>query len=86
MTSRNYGRLAFRHEGPELVAYYAKSETMNGAQRLGAIHFNLIVSKPHLRKKFISLMKDVVAEVMWELCNENVEWRQPIPPPAHEQH
>jgi hypothetical protein len=77
------GRLALRVEGKEWVAYYALTGTMDGALRLASIQMQAIA--PAARKEeFITLMKNVVADLLEDITNSRPGWSEPQSAPEHE--
>jgi len=46
------GRLAMRHEGTNWNAYYASTETMEGAILLGSIAMRFIINNPKHERGF----------------------------------
>ena len=78
------GRLAMRAEGDTWRAYYALTDTMDGALVLGAVAMRL-VAEPKRRDQFIAFMRDVVADIIEESTGTRPQW--PEPPqtaPEHE--
>jgi hypothetical protein len=78
------GRLAFRTEGENWVAYFAKQGTMDGALFLGAIKMMLIEQRPDRKQQFQYLMRDCFADTCEELFGVRPAWRDPIAAPEHE--
>ncbi len=67
------GRLALRVEGDLWVAYYAMSNTMEGALFLGSIRLAFV--QDDLRKQtFMELMKEAVGDMLEASTGERVEW------------
>lgn len=78
------GRLAFRVEGDTWRAYYALTETMDGAIPLASIAMRF-VQDPGRKDRFIALMRDAVADLIEESTGTRPQW--PDPPqtaPEHE--
>jgi hypothetical protein len=78
------GRLAMRAEGDTWLAYYALTDTMDGALVLGSVAMRL-VAEPKRRDQFIAFMRDVVADIIEESTGTRPQW--PDPPqvaPEHE--
>lgn len=78
------GRLAMRHEGKWWNAYYAQTDTMQGAILLGSvgIHF---VETPERRDQFIAFMREAVADIIEETSGTRPRWPEgPQPAPEHE--
>jgi len=76
------GRLAFRMEGANWVAYYAQQGTMKDAIFLGAILLKH-VDRPDRKKQFQDLMREF-ADTCEELFGARPSWRDPIAAPEHE--
>ena len=78
------GRLAFRVEGDTWRAYYALTETMDGALVLGSIAMRF-VQDPKRRDQFIAIMREAVADVIEESTGTRPQWPEPPQPaPQHE--
>lgn len=77
------GRLAFREEGNLWVAYFAKSDSMEGATVLGAISMKLVQNKKR-RREFMELMKHCFSDVTEELFGQRAHWQKERPAPEHE--
>lgn len=80
---KEMGRLAFREEGRNWVAYYATTDSMVGAIFLGSIAMKLVQNKKR-RNEFIELMKHCFADAAEELFGSRPVWRKPRPAPEHE--
>jgi hypothetical protein len=81
---RKIGRLAFRVEGDTWRAYYALTETMDGAIPLGSVAMRF-VQTPARRDQFIAFMREAVADLIEESTGTRPQW--PDPPqraPEHE--
>ena len=78
------GRLALRHEGANWNAYYARTHTMDGALFLGSIAMAAVDEKPDRREAFLSLMRDVVSDLIEAKAGIRPRWLGPTPAPAHE--
>jgi hypothetical protein len=84
MSDVKIGRLAMRQEGVNWVAYYAMPDTMHGAIYLGSILMS-IVSRPKRKEEFMSLMRNVVADLIEERTGVRPTWPDgPQPAPEHE--
>lgn len=78
------GRLAMRVEGDKWTAYYAMPDTMEDAVYLGQIAMRF-VADPERKAAFMSLMRDVVADLIEEACGQRPTWPDgPRPAPEHE--
>ena len=83
------GRLAFRHEGDDWVAYYApETHSMVGAQELARVKMGLVASLGRALERqtqFIALVRDLFADI----CEARIGVRpafpaEPQPAPEHE--
>jgi hypothetical protein len=84
MKLEKVGRLAFRVEGDTWRAYYALTETMDGAIVLGSVAMRF-VQEPTRRDQFIAFMREAVADLIEENTGTRPQW--PDPPqvaPEHE--
>jgi hypothetical protein len=79
------GRLAMRVEGDWWVAYYAQSDTMQGALELGRIRM-AFVQDFSAKEIFKALMRDAVTAIIKEITGEKPLWPEPDgrPAPEHE--
>ncbi len=78
------GRLAFREEGTMWNAYYALPNTMEKALLLGSLQINIAKKSPERKEAFITLMRDVIADIFEERCGVRPDWCDPQPAPEHE--
>ena len=78
------GRLAFREEGSMWNAYYALSDTMEGALFLGSIAMAAISDHPERQQAFMDLMRAFVADIIEEKCGIRPEMPGAEPAPEHE--
>jgi hypothetical protein len=78
---KKIGRLAMRHEGTMWNAYYAESDTMEGALLLGSIAM-AFVGKDHLDRKlaFMAMMQDAVADLIEEKIGQRPTWPEGAKP------
>lgn len=84
MTDRQQiGRLAMRHEGDYWRAYYALTDTMDGALLLGSIRMTL-VADPKRKNAFMDLMRDAVGDMLKQATGEEPSWNGAQPAPEHE--
>jgi hypothetical protein len=79
---RKVGRLALRKEGDNWSAYYALPDTMEGALPLASIRMNA-VQRIERKNAFMSLMQDIVADIIEDAVGERPTW-EPQPAPEHE--
>lgn len=77
------GRLAFRVEGKWWNAYYALPDTMDGAIHLGGILFAAATKSAETKRRFMDLMRGVVADAFKDVATD-VLWGAPRPGPEHE--
>jgi hypothetical protein len=78
------GRIAFREEGSHWNAYYAMPDTMKDAIWIGSIAIGCVTNKPHRKREFMTLMRNVVADLMEETGGPRPIWRDPETAPEHE--
>ena len=78
------GRLAMRVEGDNWVAYYALTETMEGAAVLGSIRMGIVTAHPEHKQAFMNLMQEVVADFIQESTGQRPVWNKPQGAPEHE--
>jgi hypothetical protein len=79
------GRLALRHEGENWNAYYALTDTMDGAVFLGSIRMGAVISNTRRRQHFMNLMRDVVSDILKDATGQQPTWpNAPQPAPEHE--
>ena len=72
----NVGRLAFRVEGDNWVAYYAKMDTMNDAIFMGSIRMGL-VRDPDRKRAFMEIMKSALSDFIEEGFENKIEsWNE----------
>lgn len=75
------GRLAFRVEGPEWVAYWAsRQDSMDGAIRLGMIAMS-VAANPQVKDAFMSVMKLAFTVAVREAIGQTPQWSEPQPAP-----
>lgn len=77
------GRLAFRVEGANWVAYYAMPDTMEGALVLGSIRMTIVANKVH-KAAFMALMQAAVSDILKDVTGQRPDWNTPIAAPEHE--
>ena len=78
------GRLAFRIEGDYWNAYYAMSDTMDGAVQLGSIRMAAVSYNPRRKQAFMDIMRDIVADILEEKIGTRPTWGGPQAAPEHE--
>ncbi len=79
------GRLAMRVEGRCWNAYYALTDTMDGAVYLGSIAMAAVLDNPDRKRVFMDMMKDVVSDIIEEKMGARLEWpNEPERAPEHE--
>lgn len=79
------GRIAFREEGPNWVAYYALTDTMEGAFFLGAIPMGAVVGNANRKDEFMDLMRGIVSDGFIKSVGQAPTWKDPTPAPESEQ-
>lgn len=84
MAEQEIGRLALRAEGDNWNAYYADQDTMKGALYLGSIRISIIQNSGERKEEFMSLMKEVVADIIEEVTGIRPLYRNPKTAPEHE--
>jgi hypothetical protein len=67
------GRLAMRVQGDWWVAYYALSDTMEGAIELARVRMSLM-ENPDSRDQFLNAMRDVLGRGLAQVVGGNPEW------------
>ena len=78
------GRLAMRKEDHLWCAYYALPNTMDDAIFLGSITIRFVETEER-RDRFMSLMRDAVADILQELTGKRPDWpNKPTVAPEHE--
>jgi len=82
------GRLAFRQEGEWWNAYYALTDTMEGAIPLGSIRLTAVTRasprNAYNKQAFIDLMRNLVADIIEEKSGTRPTWGEPHRAPEHE--
>ena len=78
------GRLAFRVEGDNWNAYFAKVDTMEGAIFMGSIPMAFVIDKPERKQAFMDLMKGCFDDFIEGETGIAPTWDQPIRAPEHE--
>lgn len=76
-------RLAMRQEGIFWNAYFARTETMNGAIHLGSIRMSLIEGSPEVKKAFMDTMQQAMTVAAKQSTGVVLDWPNP-PEPAPE--
>ena len=84
MDTVKVGRLAMRHEGKFWNAYYAMSDTMEGAILLGSIQI-IFACDENRKLAFIALMREAVGDIIEEVTGQRPTWPDGVQPaPEHE--
>lgn len=78
------GRLAFRREGKWWVAYYAMPDTMKGALMLGSVRMTAAESNPKVKDGFISVMRELVGDILEAKFGVRPQCGGPQSAPEHE--
>jgi hypothetical protein len=79
------GRLSLREEGELWIAYYALPHTMKDDLVLGSIHMGAVFRSEERKQQFMSLMKEVVADLIEDATGKRPIWPDPPrPAPEHE--
>lgn len=85
MAEQELGRLAVRVEGEDWVAYYAtRQDSMEDSVHLASIRMVTVVDNPDRKEAFLSLMKDIVSDIIEEAIGRRPSWKDPQPAPEHE--
>jgi len=82
-TKENNGRLAFRVEGDNWVAYWARPNTMKGAVFLGCVHM-VVTKHPDRKRVFMALMQHVAGDMVEARVGQRPLWNVPVEAPDHE--
>lgn len=78
-------RLAFRSEGEFWVAYLAKPDTMEGAERLGSILLRAVAHDEKRKQAFMSLIQEMIDDAVLRVTGKAIEgWSEPVPAPEAE--
>jgi len=83
MKEQQVGRLAMRVEGDNWNAYYAMTNTMEGALFLGSIRM-AFVQDASRKAVFMGLMRDSVSSILEGVVGAKPEWKDPVKAPEHE--
>lgn len=78
------GRLAMRVEGRNWTAYYALTDTMDGALFLGSIAMAAVTDSPDRKQAFMDMMRDVVSDILEEKLGSRPDWNEPQGAHEHE--
>jgi hypothetical protein len=78
------GRLAMRVEGENWVAYYAMPDTMVDAVFLGSIRMGAVRRSPRYKETFMTLMREIVSDIIEEQTGVRPDWNGPRRAPEHE--
>ena len=78
----NIGRLAMRVEGRMWNAYWAHSNTMDGAVLLGSIGMPFVCGNEERKQAFQSMMVEIMNEVITEATGATLQkWDERSAPP-----
>lgn len=77
------GRVAMRQEGANWNAYYAMTDTMEGAVFLGSLPMRF-AENPKRKEAFLTLIRDCVADLIEEKIGQRPTWKEPVAAPEHE--
>ena len=78
------GRLAMRHEGKMWNAYFAKPGTMEGALHIGSIAMAGVANNPKRHNAFLTMMTELVCEILEDVSGTMPTWGAPELAPEHE--
>ena len=84
MDMTKIGRLAMRQEGGNWCAYYAQTDTMNGALFLGSIRMSIVMKNRERKEEFKSLMSESVADIIQEITGVRPDMGHSEPAPESE--
>ena len=73
-----------RHEGDNWVAYYALPDTMKDPIFLGSIRMGAVIANPERKQAFMTMMRDVVSDLIEEQTGIRPTWGGPERAPEHE--
>lgn len=76
---RKVGRLAMRHEGNDWNAYYALTDTMEGAIPLGSIKMRFVQTQER-RDAFLNFMREAVTDLIKETMGVDATWPDGVQP------
>lgn len=82
--TQQVGRLAMRQEGGNWNAYYALPDSMDKALFLGSIRMRLIMGKPELKRTFMDLMRECVADLIEQQTGVRPSWGGTVVAPESE--
>lgn len=78
------GRLAMRHEGENWNAYYALTSSMEDSIFLGSIRMGAITGNPERKQAFMSMMRDIVSDIIEAKTGVRPTWGESTAAPEHE--
>ena len=78
------GRLAMRQEGKNWNAYYAMPDSMDEPVFLGSIRMGAITDDPERKQAFMTMMRDVVSDIIEAKTGVRPTWGGPTAAPEHE--
>jgi len=77
------GRLALRHEGNRVNAYYAMPKTMIDGLLLFSVDARA-AGYPSVHERILDLGRQIVGEIVFEATGIRPVWGGPQPAPEHE--
>ena len=77
MKHSKIGRLAMRHEGAMWNAYYALTDTMDGAILLGSIAMRFVTDADR-KTAFMDMMRDAVGDLIFEETGQRPTWPEGV--------
>ena len=78
------GRLAMRQEGDNWNAYYALPDNMNNTIFLGSIRMGAVTYNLERKAAFMSMMRDIISDIIEDETGVRPTWGSPITAPEHE--
>lgn len=78
------GRLALRHEGENWNAYYALTDSMDGAIPLGSIRMSAVAANEDRKHAFMDLMRGIVSDIIADKVGIVPHWKSPKAAPEKE--
>ncbi len=78
------GRLAFRTEGQNWVAYYMLPDSVEDAVFIASIPKGAAARSPQIRQDFMNLARQIVNAVLTDALGFVPEWGGEEPAPEHE--
>lgn len=82
---KKMGRLAFREEGENWVAYYALPNTLEGAIFLGSVKMAFVTRDAKRKQAFMRFMREAVGDIIEDATGHRPVWPEGAKPaPEHE--